>query len=146
MIRDKLNEDMKAAMKSGDKVRLSTVRMLISELKNERIAQGKDLDEGSEQRVLTAYAKKRREALEAARAGGRTEIAAREQEELDITMSYLPRQLSEDEIREIVRKHIPAAGAGGPQAFGLVMKAVMAEVGGQADGKVVSGLVRELMG
>ena len=146
MIRDKLTEDMKAAMKSGDKVRLSTVRMLISELKNERIAQGKDLDDASERRVLTGYAKKRREALEAARAGGREEIAAREQQELDITVSYLPRQLSEDEVREVVRKHIAAAGAPGPQAFGVVMKAVMAEIGGQTDGKVVSALVRELMG
>jgi uncharacterized protein YqeY len=146
MIIDKLGEDMKTAMKAGDKLRLSVVRMLISELKNERIAQGKDLDEASERRVLTGYSKKRREAMEAARAGGREEIAVREQQELDITMSYLPRQLTEDEIRAVVRKHIEAAGAPGPQAFGVVMKSVMAEVGGQADGKVVSALVRELMG
>jgi uncharacterized protein YqeY len=146
MIIDKLGEDMKTAMKAGDKLRLSVVRMLISELKNERIAQGKDLDEASERRVLTGYSTKRREAMEAARAGGREEIAVREQQELDITMSYLPRQLTEDEIRAVVRKHIEAAGAPGPQAFGVVMKSVMAEVGGQADGKVVSALVRELMG
>jgi uncharacterized protein YqeY len=146
MIINKLSEDMKAAMKAGDKLKLSVVRMLLSELKNERIAQGKDLDEGAERRVLTGYAKRRREAMEAARAGGREEIAAREQQELDITMSYLPRQLNEDEIRRVVRKHMEAAGATGPQAFGVVMKSVMAELGGQADGKVVSALVRELMG
>lgn len=146
MIKDKLTEDMKAAMKAGDKLRLSVVRMLISELKNERIAQGKDLDDASERKVLTGYAKRRREAMEAARAGGREEIAAREQQELDITMSYLPRQLSEDEIRGVVRKHIESAGATGPQAFGVVMKSVMTEIGGQADGKLVSALVRELMG
>jgi uncharacterized protein YqeY len=146
MIKDKLTEDMKVAMKAGDKLKLSVVRMLLSELKNERIAQGKDLDDAAERKVLNSYAKKRREAMEAAQAGGRAEIATREQQELDITMSYLPRQLSEDEIRAVVRRHIEAAGAGGPQAFGVVMKAVMADVGGQADGKVVSALVRELMG
>lgn len=145
MLTRKLTEDMKTAMKAGDKVRLGVVRMLISELKNERIAQGKDLDEAAERRVLTGYAKKRRETMEAARAGGREEIAAREQQELDITMSYLPRQLSEEEIRAVVRKHVDAAGAAGPQAFGVVMKAVMAEVGGQVDGKLVSALVRELV-
>jgi hypothetical protein len=146
MIRDKLNEDMKVALKSGDKLKLSVVRMLISELKNERIAQGKDLDEGSERKVLSSYAKKRKEAMDAARAGGREEIAQREQEELDITMSYLPRQLSDDELRAIVRKHVESAGVMGGQAFGVVMKSVMADVGGQADGKLVSALVRELLG
>ena len=146
MITDRLTEDMKVAMKAGDKLRLSVIRMLISELKNERIAQGKDLDDASERKVLNGYAKRRREAMEAARAGGREEIAAREQQELDLTMSYLPRQLSEDEIRSVVRKHVEGAGATGPQAFGVVMKSVMAEIGGQADGKLVSALVRELMG
>jgi uncharacterized protein YqeY len=146
MIRDKLSEDMKTAMKSGDKLRLGVVRMLISELKNERIAQGKDLDEGSEIKVLNGYAKKRRESMEAARAGGREEIATREQSEYDITMSYLPRQLGEDELRALVRKHDDASDASGPQAFGAVMKSVMADVAGQADGKLVSALVREMMG
>ncbi len=146
MIRDQLTDDMKAALKAGDKLRLSVVRMLISELKNERIAQGKDLDEASERKVLTGYAKKRKEAMDAARSGGREEIAAREQQELDITMSYLPRQLNDDELRTIVRRHVESSGAPGAQAFGAVMKAVMTEVGGQADGKLVSALVREILG
>ena len=146
MIRDRLNDDMKTALKAGDKLRLSVVRMLISDLKNERIAQGKDLDEVSERKVLTGYAKKRKEAMDAARSGGREEIAAREQQELDITMSYLPRQLTDDELRAIVRRQVESSGASGAQAFGAVMKAVMAEVGGQADGKLVSALVREILG
>jgi uncharacterized protein YqeY len=146
MIQEKLNEDMKVALKSGDKLRLSTVRMLISELKNERIAQGKDLDEAAERKVLASYAKKRKEAMEAARAGGREDLATKEQAELDITTSYLPKQLSDEELRAIVKKHIEGAGASGAQAFGAVMKSVMADVGGQADGKLVSALVRELLG
>jgi uncharacterized protein len=146
MIKEKLNEDMKVAMKAGDKLRLSVVRMLMSELKNERIAKGADLDEAAERRVLTSYAKKRKEAMDAARAGGREEIAQREQAELDITMSYLPRQLSDEELRAVVKKHVDASEAEGPQAFGVVMKQVMAEVGGQADGKLISSLVREMLG
>lgn len=146
MIKEKLNEDMKVAMKSGDKLKLSVVRMLMSELKNEKIAKGAELDEAAERRVLSSYAKKRKEAMDAARAGGREEIAQREQAELDITMSYLPKQLSEDDLRAVVKKHVESSGASGPQAFGTVMKSVMADVGGQADGKVISSLVRELLG
>ena len=146
MIKEQLNEDMKVALKAGDKLRLSVVRMLMSELKNERIAKGADLDEASERKVLTSYAKKRKEAMDAARAGGREEIAQREQAELDITMSYLPKQISDDELRTVVKKHVEASGASGPQAFGAVMKQVIAEVGGQADGKLISSLVREMLG
>jgi uncharacterized protein YqeY len=146
MIKEQLTEDMKVALKSGDKLRLSVVRMLISELKNEKIAKGAELDEPSERRVLTSYAKKRKEAMDAARAGGREEIAQREQLELDITMSYLPKQLSDDELRAVVKKHVEASGATGPQAFGVVMKSVIAEIGGQADGKLISSLVREMLG
>jgi uncharacterized protein YqeY len=146
MIKEQLNEDMKVALKAGDKLRLSVVRMLMSELKNERIAKGADLDEASERKVLTSYAKKRKEAMDAARAGGREEIAQREQAELDITMSYLPKQISDDDLRTVVKKHVEASGASGPQAFGAVMKQVMAEVGGQADGKLISSLVREMLG
>lgn len=146
MIKEQLNEDMKTAMKAGDKLRLSVVRMLMSELKNEKIAKGAELDEASERRVLTSYAKKRKEAMDAARAGGREEIAQREQAELDITMSYLPRQLSEDELRAVVKKVVDSSGASGAAAFGVVMKSVMAEVGGQADGKIISSLVREMLG
>ena len=146
MIKEKLNEDMKLAMKSGDKLRLSVVRMLMSELKNEKIAKGAELDEASERRVLMSYAKKRKEAMDAARAGGREEIAQREQAELDITMSYLPKQLTDDELRTVVKKYIETSGASGKEAFGAVMKQVMADLGGQADGKVISSLVRELLG
>jgi len=146
MIKEKLNEDMKTALKAGDKLRLSVVRMLMSEIKNEKIAKGAELDEASERRVLTSYAKKRKEAMDAARVGGREDIAQREQAELDITLSYLPKQLSEEELRAVVKKHVDAVGAGGPQAFGVVMKAVMADVGGQADGKLISSFVRELLG
>ena len=144
MIIDRLTEDMKAAMKAGDKTRLGTIRMLMSELKNAKIAKGDDLDEAEEQKILASYAKKRKESIAAARDAGREEMAGKEEQEYSITMEYLPEQMGEDDLREIVRKHIEASG-GGMQAFGLVMKAVMAEVGSQADGRTVSALVKEML-
>jgi len=145
MILETLSEDMKAALKAGEKARLGVVRMLISELKNARIAAGDDLEEADEQKILTSYAKKRREAMEAARDLGRDELVEKEKFELEVTMAYLPEQLSQDDLRKLVEKHAEATGASGPQGFGLVMKAVMAEVGSQADGKVVSAIVRDVL-
>jgi uncharacterized protein YqeY len=144
MIIDRLTEDMKTAMKAGDKTRLGTIRMLMSELKNAKIAKGDDLDDGEEQKILASYAKKRKESIAAARDAGREELAEKEEEEHGITMEYLPEQMSEDDLKGIVQRHIDASG-GGMQAFGLVMKAVMAEVGSQADGKTVSALVKEML-
>ena len=145
MLLEKLSEDMKAALKAGEKQRLGVIRMLISELKNARIAAGGELEEKDEQKLLTSYAKKRREAIEAAREGGREDIVANEKFEFELTMSYLPEQLGEDELRAIVCRHVDSVDGEGNQAFGQVMKAVMAEVGAGADGKVVSALVREAL-
>jgi len=145
MVIEQLTQDMKTAMKAGDKARLGVVRMLLSELKNARIAQGSDLDDAAAHKVIASYAKKRKESMDAARDGGRMDIAEKEEFEYEVTMSYLPKQMGEDELRALVRRHIEASGASGPQAFGAVMKAVMAEVGSQADGKTVSELVRELL-
>ncbi len=144
MIIDRLTEDMKTAMKAGDKTRLGTIRMLMSELKNAKIAKGDDLDEAEEQKILASYAKKRKESIAAARDAGREEMAGQEEQEHKITMEYLPEQIGEDDLRGIVQRHIEASGGGG-QAFGLVMKAVMAEVGSQADGRTVSALVKEML-
>lgn len=145
MIFERLQNDMKTALKAGDKQRLSVIRMLMSELKNARIASGEDLDEAAEQKVLASYAKKRREAMESARDGGRDEHVANEQFEYDVTRSYLPEELGLEEIRAIVSGQIEATGASGAKDFGVVMKAVMGEVGGRADGKTVSAVVRELL-
>ena len=144
MILTKLTEDMKAAMKARDKARLGTIRMLMSELKNARINKGEELSDAEEQKVLASYAKKRKEAIDDARKWERDDLVDKEQAEYETTMAYLPKQLGEDELRGIVQKHIEASG-GGKQAFGQVMKAVMDDVGGQADGKTVSAMVKEMM-
>jgi uncharacterized protein YqeY len=143
MILDRLKDDMKEAMKSGDKIRLGVVRMLISELKNARIAVNKDLTEQDEEKVLASYAKKRKESIEKYLEGGRKDLADKEEKEHEITVSYLPEQLGQDELAAIIQKHIGELGASGKQDFGRVMKSVMAEVGSRAEGAKVSAMLRE---
>jgi uncharacterized protein YqeY len=143
MIIEKLTEDMKAAMKSGDKLRLATIRMLMSELKNTKIAKGDDLTDADEQKVIASYAKKRKESIDTYRVGGRQDLADKEQAEFEITMSYLPEQMSDAELKAIVKKHIDAAD--GEPALGQIIKLVMAEVGSQADGRTISSMVREMI-
>ncbi len=145
MIYEKLQEDMKTAMKEGARERLGIIRMLMNELKNEKINSGEDLTEAVEQKVLASYAKKRKEMIETYRENDRLDLAEKESAEYEITMFYLPKQKSEDELKAVIEKHISSSG-GGKQAFGLVMKSVMAEVGSEADGKTVSAMVKQLLG
>lgn len=146
MIGERLTSDMKQAMKSGEKERLGVIRMLLSELKNAHIAAKEDLTEEQEEKVLASYAKKRKESIEKYIEGGRKDLAEKEEREYEITMSYLPQQLGDDELKIIMQRHIAELGASGKQDFGKVMKAVMAEVGSQAEGGKVSGMLRELLG
>lgn len=145
MISKTLAEDMKSALKAGDKVRLSVIRMIIAELKNARIAAGEDLAEEQEQKVVAAYAKKRKEAMDMYREAGRADLVEKEKVEHDITVSYLPPQLDEAELKRIVAAKIEETGARDMKDFGRVMKAVMTEVGSRADGTAVSAMVKKLM-
>jgi uncharacterized protein YqeY len=143
MILDRLTDDMKEAMKSGDKLRLGVVRMLMSELKNERIAAKQDLSQQDEEKVIASYAKKRKESIEKYLEGGRKDLAEKEEKEYEITISYLPKQLGQDELKAIIQKHIEELGASGKKDFGRVMKSVMEEVGSRAEGAKVSAMLRE---
>ena len=145
MISEKLTTDMKGAMKSGDKPRLSVIRMLRAELKNAQIAAGEELSEEEEQKIVASYAKKRKEAKEQAEQLGREDLAEREAFEYSVAMSYMPVQLDEAQLLSIVKEKIEETGAQGPKDMGKVMKAVMAAVGGQADGSTVSGLVKKTL-
>ena len=139
----KLLDDMRAAMKSGNKVALETSRMIRSQLKNASIAKGKDLSEEDVIDVLSKEAKKRKESLELFKQGGREDLAEKEQHELNIITSYLPAALSEDEVLGIIDKAVAEVGAEGMQDMGKVMGKVMPEVKGRADGKVVQELVKK---
>ena len=139
---DKLTDEMKSAMKSGDKIKLSTIRQLRAQMKDAQIAKGDELTEEEMMAVLNNAAKKRREAIKLYEQGGRDELAENEKAELAIIETYLPQQLSEAEISDIIDKAIAETGAAGPSDLGKVMGKIMGQVRGRADGKLVQQLVR----
>lgn len=145
IITTKLQDDLKAAMKEKDRLRVSTLRMLISEMKNSQLAERGDLSEEKELSILTSYAKKRRESIKGFEQGGRDDLAENERLELEIVMAYLPEQIGEDEIRAEVVKIIAETGANGPQDMGKVMGPLMAKFKGRADGGIVKTLAMELL-
>ncbi len=138
-----LLEDMKAAMKSGDKLRLETIRGLRAQLKNAEIEKGAPLTDEDVIQVLMRAAKKRKESIEQFKAVGREDRAQEEAEELKIIESYLPRQMDEAEIAALVEKVIAEVGATSPKDMGKVMGKIMPQVKGRADGKMVQQIVRQ---
>lgn len=141
-----LLEDMKTAMKSGDKIVLETVRGLRSQIKNAQIDKGEALGEEDIVAVLTSAAKKRREAIEQFRAGGREDRAADEEAELKVIMAYLPEQMDEAAITAIVVDAIGKSGASSPKDMGKVMGMIMGKLKGKADGKLVQQIVKNKLG
>jgi len=145
MISKKLVEDMKVAMKSGDRERLSVIRMLLAELKNAGLAAARELTQEEEERVVATYAKKRQEAMEAYKQAGREDLFAKEEREHETTVAYLPPRLSDEELSAIIAEKISETGVQGMKEFGKLMKAVMASVGSRADGSVVSAAVKKVL-
>ncbi|HTS00365.1 MAG TPA: GatB/YqeY domain-containing protein [Bacteroidota bacterium] len=148
-LRERIAEDLKAAMKAGDRVRLETLRTMravLLEREIEKRGAAGGITGEDEVAALTTAAKKRKESIELFTKGGRPELAAQEQAELAIIQEYLPRQMSPDEIAAVIRTVIAATGASGAGDFGRVMPLVMKEVKGKADGKLVQELVRKSLG
>jgi hypothetical protein len=148
-LKDRISGDLKAAMKSGDKLRLETLRTLravLLEKEIEKRGPGPGMTGEDEIAALTGAAKKRKESIELFRNGGRPELAAQEEQELAIIQEYLPKQLSPEEIGQIVRGAIAESGAAGPADFGKVMPLVMKQVKGRADGKAVQEMVKQSLG
>lgn len=142
---DRIESDLRAAMKARDTDRVATLRMALAGIKNARVEAGRSGDLSDEETItlLTREAKKRSEAADAYRQAGRAELADKEERELAILREYLPAQLSTEELRELVDRAVADTGAQGPGDLGRVMAAVMPRVKGRADGKEVSALVRE---
>ncbi|MFH2019665.1 MAG: GatB/YqeY domain-containing protein [bacterium] len=136
---ERLTEEMKKAMKSQDKERLSALRMLISAVRYALI-DSPEMGEEKVVEVLRREAKKRRESVEAYRQGGREEQAQKEEKELEVIGEFLPPELSEAEIREKVRAALEGSD---PSNFGMAMSTVMKALGGQGDGAMVARMVRE---
>lgn len=140
-----LNDDIKTAMKAKDKETLSVLRMLKSAIQNEQIKAGRDLNGEEELTVLSREMKQRRDSLSEFEKAGRDDLADKVKIEITIVEKYMPKQLSEEEIRQIVQKAIDQTGASSPKEFGKVMGAVMPEVKGKADGNQVNAIVKELL-
>lgn len=143
-IQDQLLDAMKAAMKAKDSLRLNTIRMARTALKNVEIEARQELDETAAIKVLSTLVKQRREAAEAYRET-RPDLAEKEELELAVLQEFLPAQLSEAEIEEIVAKAIAESKATTMKDMGAVMKRVTPQTTGRADGKLVSNLVRKLL-
>ena len=146
-LEEKLTEDMKAAMKAREegKRRLSVIRMVRAAVKNTEIEKGQKLNDQQIIEVIVRELKMKRESIEGFARAGRTEKVQELEEEAAILQEYLPQQLSDEEIRQIVLKAIAEAQAQSPADLGKVMKIVAPSVKGRADGKVVNEMVRKLL-
>ena len=142
---DQINDDLKAAMKKGDKFRTQTLRSLKSAIKYEEIEAGHELDDQDVQAVIAKQAKQRRDSISEFKKGGRDDLVEAEEAELAVLENYLPAQMSDEEIRAKAETVIAELGVSNMNGMGQVMKQLMAQLKGQADGKVVNQIVRELL-
>ncbi len=140
-----LNADMKTAMKAKDKERLAVIRMLKASLQNEEIKVGHELNADEELTILSREMKQRRDSLAEFEKAGREDLSEKVKIEIAIVEKYLPAQLSDEEIRQIVAQAIADTNATSPSEFGKVMGAVMPKVKGKADGNQVNAIVKELL-
>ena len=143
-LKEKLQTDLTSSMRKRDEVRSSTIRMILTSIKNEEVS-GKEVRELNESELITVLsreAKKRREAAEAFDQAGAIDRAETERAEGAIIAEYLPKQLTEDEVKELIESAIKETGANSPAQMGLVMKNLQPKIAGKADGALVSSLVK----
>ena len=141
-LKEQLDTDLKSAMRDKDALRLSVVRMLKSAIKYREIELMKPLDDAAIEGVIATEIKRRRDSVEQYKAGNRQDLADKEAAEIAFLQAYLPQQLTEAELRAKVDEAVKKVGAQGPKDMGAVMKALLPEVQGRAEGKLVSELVK----
>lgn len=144
-LQEKLQEDLKAAMKSKDSRRLSVIRLAKAAIKNTEIAKKKELGDDEVLEVLNREVKQRRDAIPEFQKGNRPDLVENLEAEIAILMEYLPQQMSEEEIRQAVKEVVAAVGAKDARDMGKVMGALMPKVRGKADGRLVNQVVKELL-
>lgn len=144
-IPDIITAQLKEALKARDEVKLSTLRMIKASLKNKEIEKMAALSDEEIVAAMSTMAKQRRESIEQYTAAGRTDLASREEQELSVILSYLPKQLSKEELDKIILAAIQESGAASASDIGKVMKILAPQVKGAADGKAVNQRVRELL-
>ncbi|GIO55628.1 GatB/YqeY domain-containing protein [Paenibacillus cellulositrophicus] len=142
---ERLNEDMKQAMKSKDKFKLSTIRMVRSTIKNLEIDLKRTLDDNEVLDILSREIKQRKDALQEFQKADREDLAEHAKAEIEIIGQYLPAQLSEEEIKVIVQQTIQETGASSKADMGKVMSALMPKVKGRSDGKLVNQVVQQFL-
>ncbi|MDP3792838.1 MAG: GatB/YqeY domain-containing protein [bacterium] len=143
MLKEKLQQDLKESLKSGDSRKRMVLGMVMAAVKNKEIEKRSELDDEEIVAVIASEIKKRRDAVVQYEKGGRPELAEQEKQEMDILMGYMPEQMPEDEIRTEVQKAIRETGAKDVKEMGKVLGALMPKIKGKADGQTVSKLVKE---
>ena len=146
MLRDKLADDLRQAMKTGDKPCVEVLRLLRAAVKNAEIAQQKPLEDPDVFAVIAKGAKQRRESIAEFQKGNRPDLVAKEEAELSILLEYLPQQMPRDEIIAAARQVIEEVGARGPGDKGKVMQKLMPQLKGKAEGRDINEVVTELLG
>ncbi len=144
-LKERLLEEYKVAMKARERLKVSTIRMLQSEIRNAEIAKRGELTEEELLGVVSREARKRREAIEEFEKAGRQDLADRERFELSIIQEYMPEQLSQEEVRRMAEEAIREVGATSPGDIGRVMGQLMPRLKGKADGRQVNQMVREML-
>ncbi len=142
-LRERLDDELKKAMKAREQLSLSVIRNIRSVVKNREIDQKIILDDAGIAEVITSLVKQRRDSIRMFRDAGREELAEKEENELALLLAFLPRQLTPEEIEEIISQAVTSIGAVGLKDMGALMKAVMPQVAGIADGALVSRIVKE---
>jgi len=142
-LEEKLVEEMKQAMKTNDKIRLSTIRLIRSSIKNREFELRRKLEDEDIFKVIQGMVRKGEESIEQFQAGGRNDLVEKEKMEIEILKSFLPQPLSQAEMIRIIDETIQETQASSLKDLGKVMKAVMPRLGGKADGKVINQLVKE---
>jgi len=144
-LQERLREDLKVALRGHDACRVSIIRVLLAECRNEEKARMKPLDDAAVIDVLSREAKRRKESIEAFNAGKRSDLVAQEEAALAVVQEYLPEQMGREELVKVVREAIDVTGAQSPKDRGKVMARVMPQVKGRASGKDVGEIVGELL-
>ena len=146
VLKQKLMDDLKQALRDGDKGKRSVIRLVMAAVKNAEIARQTELDDGSILGVIAKEVRQRRESIEAFKQGNRQDLVAQEEAELAILQGYLPEQLTREEIIAEARRVIGEVGAQGPADKGKVMPKLIAHLKGKADGREINAVVTELLG
>ena len=144
-LKQKLTADLRQAMRSGDKIRRSAIRLLMAAISNAEIAQQATLEDADILGIIAKEVRQRRESIEAFKQGNRQDLVAQEEAELAVLQEYLPQQMTREEIVAAARRIIEEVGAGGPADKGKVMPKLIAQLKGRADGREINAVVSELL-